>query len=46
MELGGPFVPGGDRQADAEACNRELEQIIRRSPEEWTWFHDRYAPEP
>jgi lauroyl/myristoyl acyltransferase len=35
-------------QASAEeavlltACNAAIEALIRRAPEEWTWFHDRY----
>lgn len=40
--LGTPFVPSGEAEADAARCNAALEELILRSPEEWTWFHDRY----
>lgn len=40
--LGTPFIPSGDAQVDAARCNGALEELIRQSPEEWTWFHDRY----
>jgi KDO2-lipid IV(A) lauroyltransferase len=40
--LGPSFVPSGDAGVDAARCNAALEELILRSPEEWTWFHDRY----
>ena len=40
--FGEPIIPGGDEAADAARCNGALEELILRSPEEWTWFHDRY----
>jgi len=27
----------------ATRCNAALEELIRRAPTEWTWFHDRYG---
>lgn len=43
MGCGEAFVPVGDPQVDAARCNAALEEMILASPEEWTWFHDRYA---
>jgi len=43
MGCGEAFVPVGDPQVDAARCNLALEETILASPEEWTWFHDRYA---
>jgi KDO2-lipid IV(A) lauroyltransferase len=43
MGCGEAFVPSGDADVDAARCNHALEEIILASPEEWTWFHDRYA---
>jgi KDO2-lipid IV(A) lauroyltransferase len=40
--LGRSFVPSGERGADAARCNAALEDLILSSPEEWTWFHNRY----
>ncbi|RKZ13235.1 hypothetical protein DRQ53_00225 [bacterium] len=40
--LGEPIIPTGDENVDAARCNGALEDLILRSPEEWTWFHDRY----
>jgi KDO2-lipid IV(A) lauroyltransferase len=40
---GEAFAATGDASADAARCNRALEDLILRSPEEWTWFHDRYV---
>ncbi len=40
--LGAPFVPSGEPGTDAARCNAALEDLILRSPKEWTWFHDRY----
>lgn len=40
--LGEAFVPVGDPEGDAARCNTALEALILESPEEWTWFHDRY----
>jgi KDO2-lipid IV(A) lauroyltransferase len=44
--LGTPFVPTGDVGRDAVRCNEALQELILRSPEEWTWFHDRYDESP
>ncbi len=36
------WSPGDDDAVIAAACNRALEELVRRAPEEWTWFHERY----
>ena len=40
----------GDEKADVERAmtevNRRLEAIIRRHPEQWFWFHDRWRSSP
>jgi lauroyl/myristoyl acyltransferase len=42
--------PTGDEKADVERAmtevNRRLEAIIRRHPEQWFWFHDRWRSSP
>lgn len=42
--------PTGDEKADVERVmtevNRRLEAIIRRHPEQWFWFHDRWRSSP
>lgn len=42
IELGAAFAPSGELRQDAIRCNQALQELILRSPEEWTWFHDRY----
>jgi KDO2-lipid IV(A) lauroyltransferase len=42
MSCGAAFAPSGNPQADAARCNQALEELILASPEEWTWFHNRY----
>lgn len=43
-------VPTGDEKADVERVmtevNRILESLIRRHPEQWLWFHDRWRSSP
>lgn len=43
--VGEAFVPAAhdDERTLAARCNRALEDLIRRAPTQWTWFHDRYA---
>jgi len=36
------WSPADSDETLAAACNRSLEELIRRAPEEWTWFHERY----
>lgn len=45
--------PPAGRSDDAAAvldlltwCNGQLENFIRRNPEEWVWFHERWSVEP
>jgi KDO2-lipid IV(A) lauroyltransferase len=42
--------PTGDEQADivrvTTEINRRLEEFIRRYPEQWLWFHDRWKSSP
>lgn len=40
--LAEPFEATGELADDAARCNEALQELILRSPEEWTWFHDRY----
>jgi len=43
-------VPSGDEKSDVERVmtevNRRIETIIRRHPEQWFWFHDRWRSSP
>lgn len=42
-----PVAPSTDETGVLSACNAAIEALIRRAPEEWTWFHDRYGtPQP
>ena len=35
---------GPAREADLlAACNEALGELVRRNPEEWMWFHDRWG---
>jgi lauroyl/myristoyl acyltransferase len=45
LMAGEPIELAADASEDeiAARCNRALEALIRRAPEEWTWFHDRYG---
>lgn len=38
-----PDAASRDEDDVMKWCNRRLEDWIRRSPREWTWFHDRYG---
>ena len=52
VECNGLHIPesSGNTQADIEriTCelNRNLEEMIRRHPEQWLWFHDRWKSSP
>lgn len=41
-----PFAVTGDEEADlrrgAELCNQAIEKYVRRFPEQWVWFHQRW----
>lgn len=37
-----PRDHAGDLAGLAAACNRALEELIRRNPAEWVWFHRRW----
>ena len=41
LVVGEIIEPTGDPIVDAAACNRALEESIRRQPEGWTWLHAR-----
>ena len=38
--------PTADAVADATRINHELEQLIRRSPTQYMWFHRRFKTRP
>jgi KDO2-lipid IV(A) lauroyltransferase len=44
------MVSTGDREADIVAntqrCSRVVEEMIRRYPEQWIWFHKRWKTRP
>lgn len=44
------LVDTGDREADAIAntqrCSRVIEEMLRRYPEQWIWFHKRWKTRP
>ncbi len=52
VEIGEPlvFAPGGDRLADerqlTQALTSIIEEQVRRRPEQWLWFHDRWKTQP
>ncbi len=37
-----PIEPDEDEVVLARRCNRALEELIRRNPAQWVWFHDRW----
>jgi len=42
-----PLAVAGRSEADLLAdCNGALEELIRRNPAEWVWFHRRWADSP
>ena len=43
--LPGSFAPD-DRAGLLARCNLALESFIRRNPEQWVWFHQRWNPGP
>jgi lauroyl/myristoyl acyltransferase len=46
LEEGEPFGVTGTIEEATARCNAVLEEWIRRAPEEWTWFHDRFGSAP
>ena len=38
--------PGGDEQADTERCNRIIEQLVLRRPNQYMWLHRRFKTRP
>lgn len=44
------FVPSGNMDVDVQSLtdvlNQKLEQVIRRYPEQWVWFHRRWKTQP
>jgi KDO2-lipid IV(A) lauroyltransferase len=44
------MVSTGDREADIQTntqrCSRVVEEMIRRYPEQWIWFHKRWKTRP
>lgn len=48
MTLSAPLegYPSGDDQKDAARINAELEQLIRRSPTQYMWYHRRFKTVP
>jgi KDO2-lipid IV(A) lauroyltransferase len=45
-----PMVKSGNREADVientRRCNAVLEEMLRRHPEQWIWFHKRWKTRP
>lgn len=35
-----------DLQASAQLCNQVIEKYVRRFPEQWVWFHQRWKSRP
>jgi KDO2-lipid IV(A) lauroyltransferase len=52
VEVSGYYnaIPTGDNSADIERAmtevNKHLENFIRKYPEQWLWFHDRWRSSP
>ena len=48
IEIAAPWPdwPGDDRERDAECYMRELEQVVRRHPEQYLWVHRRFKSRP
>lgn len=51
VTVGEIIRPGGGRSEEAEdallrRCNAALEDLVRRNPEEWVWFHRRWPDAP
>ncbi|HDP93759.1 MAG TPA: hypothetical protein ENN40_00135 [Candidatus Aminicenantes bacterium] len=44
------FSPTGDRDHDiatlTQQCTHEIEAAVRRTPEQWFWFHNRWKTRP
>jgi KDO2-lipid IV(A) lauroyltransferase len=48
IEVSAPIVPPEDRSVVAYTAlfNREIENAVRRAPDQWFWLHDRWRTRP